>query len=346
MPEKKRVLLIDAEQKVHSLLSDYFETFYPAVELELISAFTGLQGLDQAQKAEPELIITEMELPALSGLSLLRKIKDTQLSQIPLVVFSAVSQVSQVKEALSLGASTYLVKPVQPLKLKEAVLEALGLPVDISESDRAARDELYLAGDIAIAELRGSLTADILHAARVRLSELARFLDAENKRFLLVFAEIEDDEIDENCVVELLTFFEGTEDIGPARVRILSQSERIQEIALSDVRTKNIRFVDSMVNGLRILNLQLLDENSTTVGVDFINPGMTLFATAFDEEGNLVKKKGEKFTEEDLSALREREISELRYVDMTPEEEAIFEAPNLDPTSIRLPEHRGALFRG
>jgi CheY-like chemotaxis protein len=64
-------------------------------------------------KAKPRLILIDLNLPGLSGLELLRKIKETQsLRYVPTVIFSTSDNPRDIRSSLEFGANAYVTKPM------------------------------------------------------------------------------------------------------------------------------------------------------------------------------------------------------------------------------------------
>ena len=96
----------------------------PQIELEV--SMHGLDGLAAIRHRRPDLILLDMQLPAISGLELLRHIKnDDDIASIPVIVVSADATTARMQEALTLGAAHYLTKPVDVPMLLEQVDELL-----------------------------------------------------------------------------------------------------------------------------------------------------------------------------------------------------------------------------
>ena len=76
---------------------------------------------------KPDLIILDIMMPEVSGLDILRQMRqEPALARIPVVVVSAKSMPADIRNGMEAGASTYLTKPVGFLELREAVERALG----------------------------------------------------------------------------------------------------------------------------------------------------------------------------------------------------------------------------
>jgi CheY-like chemotaxis protein len=89
----------------------------------------GLDGLDAVRRERPDLILLDMQLPDISGLELLRHLKqDDRHGDIPVVVVSADATPAHIEQALTLGAAHYVTKPVAVadfLALLDRTLDAI-----------------------------------------------------------------------------------------------------------------------------------------------------------------------------------------------------------------------------
>jgi CheY-like chemotaxis protein len=119
---EKTILIIEDE-------SDAAELF---AEMMRVSGFRVLKtssstpAITLITTEKPDLVILDIMMPEVSGIDVLRQMRgDPALVSIPVVVVSAKSMPSDIKNGLEAGASIYLTKPVGFLELKDAVERAL-----------------------------------------------------------------------------------------------------------------------------------------------------------------------------------------------------------------------------
>jgi len=120
-------------------------------------ASNGREALDLALRLSPDLIITDIKMPVMDGLSLIREISKA-LTNCKFVILSNFDEIGYVKEALRLGASDYLIKSeITPASLTEVLagireklqpaagIETgrLPLPLDYSESMSHLKERLF-----------------------------------------------------------------------------------------------------------------------------------------------------------------------------------------------------------
>jgi CheY-like chemotaxis protein/anti-sigma regulatory factor (Ser/Thr protein kinase) len=97
-------------------------------QVMLKTSMLGLDGLAAIRRDRPDLVLLDMHLPDISGLELLRHLKqDDDVADIPVIVVSADATASQMEQALTLGALHYVTKPLEVadfLALVDSALES------------------------------------------------------------------------------------------------------------------------------------------------------------------------------------------------------------------------------
>src|SRR5690348_1634071 len=86
------------------------------------TARDGREALDAARAEPPHLIITDVNMPRLDGLSLAREVRaDLELADIPIIVLSAQRQPEDLQAGREAGADEYMAKPVNMARLATMV---------------------------------------------------------------------------------------------------------------------------------------------------------------------------------------------------------------------------------
>ncbi|WP_339510140.1 two-component system response regulator RssB [Pseudomonas sp. RL_15y_Pfl2_60] len=108
------LLIIDDDQVVRASLAAYLEDSGFIV----LQASNGLQGLEVFEQKHPDLVICDLRMPQVDGLELIRRINALG-SETPIIVVSGAGVMTDVVEALRLGAADYLIKPLEDLAVLE-----------------------------------------------------------------------------------------------------------------------------------------------------------------------------------------------------------------------------------
>ncbi|HEY6467252.1 MAG TPA: ATP-binding protein [Candidatus Acidoferrales bacterium] len=119
-PQAETILVIDDDPAVRDLMS----RFLVKLGFHVVAAVDGEEGLKLAKRLRPVIITLDVVMPRMDGWSVLKQLKsDPELSNIPVIM---VTIVDNEVTALNLGASNYLVKPVDRDRLAELVEQYRG----------------------------------------------------------------------------------------------------------------------------------------------------------------------------------------------------------------------------
>jgi len=114
----KKVLIVEDQSDVRELIRITLEL----EDFEIHEAADGLDGLAQAQRLRPDLMLLDVMMPGLDGLQLCQRVKsDPALRRTRVVMLTARNQVADRRLADQAGADHYLAKPFSPLELLEVV---------------------------------------------------------------------------------------------------------------------------------------------------------------------------------------------------------------------------------
>jgi putative two-component system response regulator len=163
------------------------------INVRIIAAFLRREGLcrvatfmdpraalDAVRRDAPDLILTDLRMPGLDGLDLIREFRaDPRLALLPVIVLSASSDAETRAEALRLGATDFLNKPFDPVELSPRVRNALLLKAHQDDLRRRA-ETLESLVRVRTAELEAS-RREVIHC----LARAAEFRDNETGRHVI-----------------------------------------------------------------------------------------------------------------------------------------------------------------
>jgi type IV pilus assembly protein PilB len=117
-----RILVVDDDAALREVLREILaEEHY-----DVVLAEDGNAGLAAVHRERPDLVITDLQMPGLDGLELLRRLRrDLATCQIPIIFLTVVENLDSEAKALDLGADDYLGKPVERGRLLGRVRRAL-----------------------------------------------------------------------------------------------------------------------------------------------------------------------------------------------------------------------------
>ncbi|RPJ70916.1 MAG: DNA-binding response regulator, partial [Alphaproteobacteria bacterium] len=116
-----RLLIIEDDEDIRNYIREELSS-----DFKVLSANNGEEGLNMANKVIPDLIITDVIMPGLSGYELCRRLKNQMVtSHIPVLILSAKTSVENQIEGLEMGADVYMIKPFNLDHLKAQILSLI-----------------------------------------------------------------------------------------------------------------------------------------------------------------------------------------------------------------------------
>ncbi len=121
---QKSVLIIDDDKDLLNLFATHLNV---SDDLKVLIAEDESTGLQLANENSPNIILLDWKMPDMDGLKVLETLKgEKNTSKIPVLMLTAKGMMGDVEQALSLGASDYITKPVHLGVLSHKVKKALG----------------------------------------------------------------------------------------------------------------------------------------------------------------------------------------------------------------------------
>jgi two-component system NtrC family response regulator len=114
------ILIVDDEKNYLVVLS----SFLSGEGYEPITADNAQQALDIVENTDLDLVLTDMKMPSMDGIELLRRIKEKS-PDLPVVMMTAYGTVEKAVEAMQLGAFNFVLKPFQNETLKQIIRNAV-----------------------------------------------------------------------------------------------------------------------------------------------------------------------------------------------------------------------------
>ncbi len=118
------ILVVDDEKDIQPLFEQRFRKEIRNGEIEFVFAYSGEEALEELQKYEHEavLILSDINMPGMTGLELLKQIKQKHHMPPPIVMMiTAYGDQDNYNKAMELGADDFLTKPVDFSSLREKI---------------------------------------------------------------------------------------------------------------------------------------------------------------------------------------------------------------------------------
>lgn len=145
---KRKALVIDDEQ----IVLDSVKKILTDENYEVDVSLSGRQGLDWAIEKQYDIVLTDIRMPDIGGMRVLREIKRAK-SSLPVVMITGYATIRSSVQAMKLGATDYIEKPFTPEELTKVVNSAL----DIAATQEPEEQELIHKDEmIKVLEKAGS----------------------------------------------------------------------------------------------------------------------------------------------------------------------------------------------
>ncbi len=145
---KQLILVADDEASIRRIL----ETRLKMVGYDVVVAEDGEEAVELFNKENPDLVVLDVMMPKMDGYGVTREIRRT--SDVPIIILTALGDVSERITGLELGADDYVIKPFSPKELEARVKAVLRRTSDkavvVPASGKAVAKNVITTGNIKI----------------------------------------------------------------------------------------------------------------------------------------------------------------------------------------------------
>jgi len=170
----ERILVVDDEESIREVVS----TLLTARGYECTVAPNGREGLQKFQSAGPDLVLSDIVMPEMDGLRMLESIRGRD-RDVPVIMVTAMHDISTAIEAIRRGAYDYLLKPFEKDQLYLSVRRGLDHRRLVLDNHRYQNELEKLVSD-RTEQLTRAL-ADLEHSYDYTLEALGGALDLKDK---------------------------------------------------------------------------------------------------------------------------------------------------------------------
>lgn len=156
-----KILVVDDDRDIVAAISKLLEM----EGYKTVKAYDGIDALEKLTENEVHLILIDVMMPKLDGLSAIMKIRATK--NIPIIVLSAKSEDTDKILGLSIGADDYITKPYNPMELTARVKSSLRRYMQLGDIGTINKTDEIKIGGLVMDKKAKSLTVD---GADVRLT--------------------------------------------------------------------------------------------------------------------------------------------------------------------------------
>jgi OmpR family response regulator RpaB len=165
--DRQRILVADDEASIRRIL----ETRLKMVGYDVVVAEDGEDAINAFNKSNPDLVVLDVMMPKVDGYGVTREIRRT--SDVPIIILTALGDVSERITGLELGADDYVIKPFSPKELEARVKAVLR---------RTNNRE-------AVAPTGGKVTKNVITTGNIKIDTARRQVFRKNERIRLTGME-------------------------------------------------------------------------------------------------------------------------------------------------------------
>ncbi len=170
----EKILVIDDEMLMRSFLAETLKR----KGFEVVTAENGKTGLAEFKQNSFDMVFTDMKMPDMTGLEVLKKIKELSPAAI-VVVATAFGSIDNAVEAMRLGAFNYLIKPFTPDTI-EAVVEKAGAHGSLVAENQYLRQQVHGTNGSALIAESPAMKKILQDIERVANSHASVFISGES----------------------------------------------------------------------------------------------------------------------------------------------------------------------
>ena len=120
MSDARRVLIVDDEESVRQMLTAFFETTYGHRGIVVEAVGDGAAAILAVRRAPPVLVLLDIEMPGVDGVTAFRAIREIQ-PRLPVIMVTGNESGRTAAELTALGAFSYMPKPIRLTYLEHIV---------------------------------------------------------------------------------------------------------------------------------------------------------------------------------------------------------------------------------
>ena len=139
----KKILLIEDNAEMRENTAEILQLAH----YKVIAAMNGKEGVELAEKEEPDLIICDIMMPVLDGYGVLHMLsKNEKTASIPFIFLTAKAERTDFRKGMEMGADDYLPKPFEPRELLARIRSVLRRSTGTSQGNNEKVQFLKFAG--------------------------------------------------------------------------------------------------------------------------------------------------------------------------------------------------------
>jgi len=253
MKEVKETLILIVEDDELSI--DILAEYLRDLGFRVVTAENGMKGYIMAKDYSPDLILLDIMMPRMDGFSFLNKLT-TLPKNMPVIMTTALSKKEDVTKALKLGATDYMIKPINFNTLKEKLNKHLGLSLPVEDSSKFMEIKVDIENNKVIAvKTKGYLTKEGLVDLKRKILDYAQTMFGGKAKVLFDLEDVQAETITSDTLDEIFDFYSEIKSISSMDVIILTTNSKI----ISQLKTHHLGKYFEVVND-KVLGINKLSK--------------------------------------------------------------------------------------
>ena len=182
MAENYTILVCDDEKEI----TDAIEIYLTQEGYRVLKAYNGNEAIDLLNKEHVHLLIIDLMMPGMDGMTAVLKIRKTMQYSIPIIILSAKSQDTDKIMGLNYGADDYITKPFSPLELVARVNSQLRRYTSLGTiTEPEKQSNVFCSGGLVIDDDKKevSVNGESVRLTRIEYNILLLLLQNKGKVF-------------------------------------------------------------------------------------------------------------------------------------------------------------------
>jgi len=147
-----KILSVDDELDLELLLTQYFRRKIRKGEYEFFFAHNGVEALQELlNHPDIDIILSDINMPEMDGLTLLKRIKDRNNPALKVIMVSAYGEMSNIREAMNNGAFDFATKPIDLDDLQRTIDKAQEEIDFVKQTQREHGQLVDIKADLSLA---------------------------------------------------------------------------------------------------------------------------------------------------------------------------------------------------
>ncbi|MEA3314795.1 MAG: response regulator [Campylobacterota bacterium] len=235
-----RLLYVEDDESIRAVLSRGLKRRVKDIEV----AIDGEDGLEKYLSFKPDIIVTDIKMPKMSGLEMSSKIREID-STIPIIITSAHSESDTLLQAIEIGINGYVLKPIDKDKLFQTIYNYAKVRVLEKEIKLKDKQLIVQATELALADL----IKNISHQWRQPLSVITTLASIINMKNDM-------DELDSDFMKDSLSqIIETSENLSNSIEFFYNATSKVES------RKSSFNILDTINNLLLKLKSKLVEHN-------------------------------------------------------------------------------------